>query len=173
MSEPVLTTRRLAIREFADRDLDPYAAMLGDPETMRYYPRPYTREEARGFIERNAARYLANGFGVWVLEDRESGAFLGDCGLAVSLVEGIAEVEIMWHVVRDRWRRGLATEATVAVRDHAFSSVGLRRLVALVRPDNEPSRGVAEKLGMRVEREAMYHGMLHLLYAQAPGSGAG
>jgi RimJ/RimL family protein N-acetyltransferase len=171
VSEPLLTTRRLVIREFTDRDLDPYAAMLGDPETMRYYPRPYTREEAWGFIERNAARYLANGFGVWVLEDEDTGAFLGDCGLAVSLVEGIAEVEIMWHVIRDRWRQGLATEAATAVRDHAFSSLGLRRLIALVRPDNEPSRGVAEKLGMEVEREAIFHDLLHLIYAQEPGSG--
>jgi RimJ/RimL family protein N-acetyltransferase len=171
VTEPVLTTRRLVIREFADRDLDPYAAMLGDPETMRYYPRPYTREEARGFMERNAARYVANGFGVWVLEDEDTGAFLGDCGLAVSLVEGIAEVEIMWHVIRERWRQGIGTEAAIAIRDHAFSSVGLRRLVALVRPDNAPSRAVAEKLGMQVEREAIYHEMLHLLYVQSSGSG--
>jgi [ribosomal protein S5]-alanine N-acetyltransferase len=171
VSKPVLITRRLVIREFADRDLDPYAAMLGDPETMRYYPRPYTREEARGFVERNAARYLANGLGVWVLEDRESGVFVGDCGLAVSLVEGIAEVEIMWHVVRERWRQGIATEAATAVRDYAFSALGLRRLISLVRPVNTPSRGVAEKLGMKIEREAIYADLPHLIYAQAPGSG--
>ena len=171
MSEPVLTTRRLLIREFADRDLDPYAAMLGDPETMRYYPRPYTREEARGFVERNAARYLANGFGVWVLEDRDSGVFVGDCGLAVSLVEGIVEVEIMWHVVRERWRQGIASEAAIAVRDYAFSALGLLRLIALVRPVNTPSRGVAEKLGMEIEREAIYADLPHLIYAHAPSSG--
>jgi RimJ/RimL family protein N-acetyltransferase len=168
VSEPVLTTRRLVIREFTERDLDPYAAMLGDPETMRYYPRPYSREEARGFMERNAARYLANGFGVWVLEDRETGAFVGDCGLAVSLVEGIAQVEIMWHVVRGRWRQGIATEAATAVRDHAFGDLALRRLIALVRPVNVPSRGVAEKLGMTVEREAIYADLPHLVYAQTP-----
>ena len=144
--------------------------MLGDPETMRYYPRPYSRDEARGFMERNAARHLANGFGVWVLEDGKSGAFLGDCGLAVSLVEGIAEVEIMWHVVRERWRQGLATEAATTVRDHAFSAVGLRRLIALVRPVNTPSRGVAEKLGMEIEREAIYADLPHLIYTQAPSS---
>jgi RimJ/RimL family protein N-acetyltransferase len=171
VSEPVLTTKRLLIREFADRDLDPYAAMLGDPETMRYYPRPYTREEARGFMERNAARYRAHGFGVWVLEDRESEVFVGDCGLTVPLVEGIAEVEIMWHVVRERWRQGLATEAATAVRDHAFSTVGLRRLIALVRPVNTASRGVAEKLGMEIEREAIYADLPHLIYTQAPSSG--
>jgi RimJ/RimL family protein N-acetyltransferase len=107
---------------------------------------------------------------VWVLEDRESGVFVGDCGLAVSLVEGIAEVEIMWHVVRERWQQGLATEAATAVREHAFSAVGLRRLIALVRPINAPSRGVAENLGMEIEREAIYADLPHLIYTQAPSS---
>jgi RimJ/RimL family protein N-acetyltransferase len=171
VSDPVLSTKRLIIREFADRDLEPYAAMLGDPETMRYYPRPYTREEARGFMERNAARYVANGFGVWALEERDTGAFVGDCGLTVQLVVGIPEVEVMWHVVRPRWRQGLATEAATAVRNHAFGDLALHRLVALVRPQNVPSRGVAQKLGMQVEREAIFHDLPHLVYAQAPASG--
>jgi RimJ/RimL family protein N-acetyltransferase len=171
VSRPVLSTERLIIREFADHDFDPYAAMLGDPETMQHYPRPYTREEARGFMDRNAARYLANGFGVWALEDRHTGAFVGDCGLTVQLVEGVAEVEVMWHVVRERWRQGLATEAATAVRNHAFGDLALRRLIALVRPGNEPSRGVAQKLGMQVEREAIFHDLPHLVYAQAPSAG--
>lgn len=168
MSAPILETDRLKVREFADQDLDAYAAMLGDAETMRHYPRPYTREEAWGFIQRNRARYLVHGFGLWALEDRATGAFLGDCGLAVSLVEGLAEVEMIWHVVRERWRRGIATEAATAIRDHGFGTLGLRRLVALVRPENEPSRGVARKLGMTVEREAIYHDLPHLLFVQTP-----
>jgi RimJ/RimL family protein N-acetyltransferase len=79
-------------------------------------------------------------------------AFLGDLRLTIQLVEGIAEVEIAWHVARTRWREGIATEAATAVRDHAFGDLGLRRLIALVRPDNDASQGVARKLGMEVER---------------------
>jgi RimJ/RimL family protein N-acetyltransferase len=169
----VLETGRLVLREFEPADLDPYAAMIGDPETMSYYPRPYTRDEARDFIERNVARYRANGFGLWVIEERRSGAFVGDCGLAVTLVEGITEVEVIWHVVRDRWREGIATEAARAVRDHGWASVGLRRLVALVRPENEPSVGVARKLGMEVEREVAHHDLPHLLFATRPPDGSG
>ncbi|HJV04977.1 MAG TPA: GNAT family N-acetyltransferase [Actinomycetota bacterium] len=152
----VLETERLLVREFEPGDLDAYAALIGDPETMRYYARPFTRDEASDLIERNRARYRAHGFGVWALEERGTGEFLGDCGLAVSLVEGIPEVEVMWHVVRDRWRGGLATEAASAVRDHALGPVGLKRLVALVRPENVPSAGVARKLGMAVERRVRY-----------------
>ncbi len=167
----VLETDRLVLREFEPRDLDPYAGMIGDPETMRYYPRPYTLEEARDFIERNVARYRANGFGLWVVEERGTGAFLGDCGMAVSLVEGIPEVEVIWHVVKDRWRQGIATEAAGAVREHAFRAIGLRRLVALVRPDNEPSKGVARKLGMEVEGEVVFHDLRHVLWTIGPPDG--
>jgi RimJ/RimL family protein N-acetyltransferase len=102
----VLETGRLLLREFVPEDVDAYAALIGDPETMRYYPRPYTRDEARDLIEPNRARYRVHGFGVWALEERRTGVFLGDCRLAVSLVEGIPEVEVMWHVVRDRCHRG-------------------------------------------------------------------
>jgi RimJ/RimL family protein N-acetyltransferase len=165
----VLETERLSVREFRDADLDAYATMLGDPETMRYYPRPYTRGEAREFIEKNRHRYVANGFGVWVIEEGSTGAFLGDCGLAFALVEGIAEVEFIWHVVRDRWRQGIASEAAAAVRNHALGPLGLRRLVALVRPENVPSAGVARKIGLEVEREAVFHDLPHLVFATVPG----
>jgi RimJ/RimL family protein N-acetyltransferase len=160
----ILKTERLVLREFRDDDLEAYAGLLGDPETMRFYPRPHTREEARTFIEKNRHRYVANGFGVWVIEELRTGAFLGDCGLAVAVVEGIAEIEIIWHVVRERWRLGVATEAAAAARDHAFGPLGLRRLVALVRPENHPSAGVARKIGMDLEREAVFHDLPHLVF---------
>jgi RimJ/RimL family protein N-acetyltransferase len=107
---------------------------------MRFYPRPYRRDEVRAMIDRNPARYAAYGFGLWAVEERSGGGFLGDCGLTIQLVEGIAEVEIAWHVARTRWREGIATEAATAVRDHAFGDPGLRRLIALG-PAGE--RGVA------------------------------
>lgn len=164
MSDVILETERLLLREFQPEDLEAYAALLGDPETMRYYPRPFSPREASAFIEKNRHRYGADGFGVWAIEERSTGGFLGDCGLAFTLVEGVPEVEIIWHVVRDRWRQGIATEAAAAARDHAFGPLRLRRLVALVRPENDPSAGVARKIGMDVEREAVYHGLPHLVF---------
>jgi ribosomal-protein-alanine N-acetyltransferase len=167
----ILETDRLKLREFDASDRDPYAAMIGDPETMRYYPRPYSPEEAGNFIYGNRARYRAHGFGVWVIEEKGSGTFLGDCGLAISLVEGIPEVEVMWHVIRDRWRQGIATEAARAACRHGFEQIGLRRIVALVRPENEPSNGVARKLGMEVEREVLFHDLPHLMWVMGPPDG--
>ncbi len=62
----------------------------------------------------------------------------------------------------------MATEAAAACRDRCFDPLGLDRLIALVRPINTPSARVAEKIGMRVEREAQYHHFLHHVYVTTP-----
>lgn len=161
----VLETDRLVLRELAESDLDDLAAILGDPETMRFYPAPFSREESRRWIERNLRRYREHGFGLWALVLKDSGEFVGDCGLTLQDVDGVEELEVGYHVKKSLWRRGLATEAATACRDHAFEVVGVDKLIALVRAENEPSAGVARKLGMTVEKETMRVGMRHLVFA--------
>ena len=84
---------------------------------------------------------------------------------AVREVEGQEEVEIGWHVHRAQWNRGFATEAATACRDHCFDALGLERVISLIRPENVPSRRVAEKIGMSIEREVGWHGYRHFVYA--------
>ena len=105
---------------------------------------------------------------------KETGNLVGDCGPAVREVDGIAEIELGWHVMRAFWGQGLATEAAAACRDWAFRNIGPSRLIALVRPENGQSCRVAEKIGMTVEGEVEYGsvGWLHLVYAiHPPGNG--
>jgi RimJ/RimL family protein N-acetyltransferase len=169
VTEPILETERLIVREFVDDDLDALAAMLGDEETMRFYYRSFSRDDALHWLKKSQARYRANGFGLWALEERGTGEFLGDTGLAVQVVEGEPHVEIGWHVVRSRWRQGIATEAATAVRDHGFDTLGLRRIISLIQDVNVPSRGVAEKIGMTVEREVTWADIPHLMYSISAG----
>jgi RimJ/RimL family protein N-acetyltransferase len=161
----VLQTERLILRQLTPADLDDMAALLGDPEVMRYYPRPKTRDEAMGWIEWNLRNYAEHGFGLWGLVLREEGTFAGDCGLTVQQVEGEAFVEVGYHVRKDLWRRGLASEAVAACRDFAFDTAGVERLIALIRPENVPSRGVAEKIGLMPWRETVRSGLRHIVYA--------
>jgi RimJ/RimL family protein N-acetyltransferase len=77
----VLTTARLLLREMNDEDLDDMAALLGDPAVMRYYPRPKTRAEAQGWIDWNRRLYREHGHGLWLVSLRDTGDFVGDCGL--------------------------------------------------------------------------------------------
>jgi RimJ/RimL family protein N-acetyltransferase len=151
----IVRSGRLRLREFRAADLDALAAMVGDEEQMRFYPRPKTRGEARAWIDRNLALYREHGFGFWRVESAEAGDFLGYCGIRPLEVEGVSEVEIGWHTKRTSWNRGIATEAATAVRDVAFSRFGLDRIVALIHPAHEASRRVAEKVGMAVQGETV------------------
>lgn len=160
-----LETARLRLRELRTGDLEPLFGILGDADTMRYYPTPFTRDQVRDWIAGNMDGYRRDGFGLWAIEDRGSGEFLGNCGPAMREVEGVPEPELGWMVTRSRWNQGIATEAASACRFHAFGELGLHRLVSLVRPVNLPSARVAEKIGMQVEREVLYAGLPHLLYA--------
>lgn len=148
-------TARLAFREMVEADLDDMAGLLGDPEVMRYYPRVKTREEARDWIRWNRRLYREAGYGLWVVSLRDGGGFVGDCGLTPQLIEGVTEVEVGYHVRADLQGRGYASEAAAACRDHARDVLGVRRLVAIIRPANRPSQRVAEKVGLPFEREAV------------------
>jgi RimJ/RimL family protein N-acetyltransferase len=151
-------TPRLAFREMTPDDLDDMAALLGDPEVMRYYPHPKGRDEASGWIAWNQRLYREHGFGLWLLTLRESGEFVGDCGLTPQVVDGAVEIEVGYHVRAAFQGRGLATEAAAACRDYARDVLRVDRLIAIIDPRNRPSQRVAEKLGLVVERASDNHG---------------
>jgi RimJ/RimL family protein N-acetyltransferase len=96
--------------------------------------------------------------------EKETGLRVGQVGLAIQDVDKVKEPEIGWLIHRRYWRRGFASEAGEGVRDHAFGSMGLERVVSLIRPENEPSQGVAKKVGMVAERETDFHGYRHLVF---------
>lgn len=149
-------------------DLDDMAALLGDPEVMRFYPRPKTRDEARDWIAWNQDLYRKHGFGLWFVTLRDEGDFVGDCGLTFQMVDQKIEVEVGYHVRPDMQGKGYATEAALACRDFARDQLGLRRLIAIIHPLNRASQRVAEKLGMHVERRTKApNGTDALIYAIA------
>ncbi len=141
--------------------------MLGDAEGLRLWGDPLDRDGARASIERNLARYEAAGCGRCAVILRASGEMVGDCGLVPTEVEGQPETELGWITRRSHWGQGIAAEAGAAWRDHAFDTLGLARIVSMVSAKNLASRRVAEKLGMHVEREAIWGGAPHLMYVHA------
>jgi RimJ/RimL family protein N-acetyltransferase len=165
--KPVFETERLRAREMSLADLDFVAAMLAHPEVMRFYPGRYSREEARGWVERQLGRYREHGHALWLIEERAGGEPVGQVGLLRQQVNGESRPEVGYLVHRPFWRRGYATEAALATRDHAFYTLDMPRVVSLIRPVNLPSQGVARKLGMRPEGTAVHGGMEHLVFAVA------
>ena len=161
----VLETSRLQLREFVSEDIDALEKILSDPITMQHYPAPYSREEVTEWIERNRRRYQKDGHGLWAMVLKLSGELIGDCGLAMQNVEGQNEIEIGYHVRRDLWKQGFATEAASACRDYGFAKLKAGRLISLIRPENIPSRRVAEKNGMTIWKEVTWANLPHLVYA--------
>jgi len=151
---PPKATDRLEFRPLGLDDLDDLAALLGDPVVMRYYPRVRDRAEARDWITWNQGLYERVGYGLWAVTLRETGEFVGDCGLTPQEVEGVTDVEVGYHVRADRQGHGYATEAAAACHDHARDVLGVSRLIAIIHPENVPSQRVAEKIGLRYERDA-------------------
>ena len=140
-------TDRLRFREMTDADIDKMAALLGDPEVMRFYPAPKSREEAAGWIRWNQGNYAEHGYGLWIVETL-SGEFIGDCGLTWQQVNAEHKLEVGYHVRSDLQGRGFATEAAAACRDYARDQIQAAELVAIIHPDNRASERVAEKIGM-------------------------
>lgn len=160
-----LQTDRIHLRQYTKQDLDDLAEMFADEETMRYYPRPKTKDECASWIEWNLKLYEEHGFGLWVMESRKTGDFLGDCGLTPQTVEGVTDIEVGWHTRRACWNQGLATEAALACRDLGFATFGLTRLISIIDPENIASRRVAEKIGMHPERTAVHDDYPCAIYA--------
>jgi RimJ/RimL family protein N-acetyltransferase len=160
-----LETPRTFMREILGNDAGFLLQMMGDPEVMRFYPKVATERDVRDFIDRMRASYRDYGCGLWLVVDRERGEPIGRAGLLRQNVNGTEAFEVGYMIHRPYWRRGLATEAALAVRDYAFQELRLRRVVSLIRPENVPSQGVARKLGMVVVGSCQHGGMEHQIFA--------
>ncbi len=148
-----LHTERLLLRAPQEADLEPFALMCADPEVMRHIGlgRPIDRASAELGFATLLERWRRDGAGLFTVEDAASGEYYGFVGIAPvppSSVEAGA-TEIGWRLRRAAWGRGYATEGARAVGAYAADDLGLTRVVALIRPANDRSRRVAEKLGLR------------------------
>jgi RimJ/RimL family protein N-acetyltransferase len=136
-------------------------AYLGDPKTMLYYPQPFSREFVRDGIAKNIERYNSDGYGLFGVVLKETGEFIGDCGLVWQDVDGVQELEVGYHFRREFWGHGYATEAAKACIDFTFANTGVDHVISLIRPENEPSRRVAERNGLRIVRRIGWKGLVH------------
>ncbi len=157
----ILETKRLRLRKFRAEDAGALAAVLSDAEAMKFYPAAFDERGVQDWIGRNLRRYENEGHGLWAMILKKTGELIGDCGCVLQEVDGTQAVEIGYHVRRDLWGQGFATEAAAACTEYAFARLGVARVISMIRPENVPSRRVAEKNGFRCERQLMWHGYEH------------
>ncbi|MGP1283919.1 MAG: GNAT family N-acetyltransferase [Parasphingopyxis sp.] len=146
----IIETDRLILREWRDADCEPFAAMNADPEVMRYFPGVQSREESDAAAGRIATHFDEHGLGLFALEHKEDGTFIGFAGFQFVNFECPIEgdLEIGWRVARPYWRRGLAFEAASACMGWIWAESNVPRIVSMTATINAPSRNLMEKLGL-------------------------
>ncbi len=147
---PTLETRRLVLRGWHEGDLDGYAKMLADPVTARFITRggrAYDQRQSWSEAAFLIGHWQLRGYGMFVVEERASGNFVGRVGPLQP--KGWPDFEIAWAIAADSTGKGYASEAAEAAIDWSFSSFQLDRIISIIHSQNLASQRVAERLGER------------------------
>ena len=152
---PVLETKRLILRRFVLGDLDSLVKFYSDPGVTRHIPdAPRTYDETKDELEWHLNGYPKNPqLGLWATIHKETGVFIGRCGLLPWSLDEQNEVEVAFALSKPYWGQGLATEAAQGIVQYAYETLKLRRLVCLIEEGNQASIKVAAKIGMSFERK--------------------
>lgn len=161
----IAKTSRVVIRYFCAEDTLELAPILANPEVMKYsLSGVLTSDRTQKFIKKMLARYETEGYGYYAVIHQENQQLIGYCGLLLCSLKGKQKVEIGYRLKPDYWRKGLATEAALAVINYAFEKLNLNDLIALIQPENIASIKVAEKIDMKFERNYIFMGMPVKIY---------
>ena len=149
----MIETERLILREYNPEDFDALYEILSDEETMAHYPKPFDAERTRGWIQWNLQNYETYGFGLWAVTLKDTGEFIGDCGISMQEIDGEILPEIGYHIAKAHQRRGYAKEAAQAVRDWTFARTPFGMVYSYMKQSNLPSAAVARANGTTLLRE--------------------
>lgn len=165
---PRLTTERLLLRGLEERDFEAYAAMMADPEVTRFLGdgSPLSRFDAWRQMAMFAGHWVLRGFGIWAVEERATGAFVGRIGCFEP--DGWPGFEIGYALARHAWGRGYAREAAAASLAYARETLGRERIISIIRPDNTASARVATALGATPAGELDFFGAPAIVYEYGP-----
>ena len=159
-----LETERLILRSFGEEDVDVMEQFFANPDFMRFSLGVFTeRKKTVDFIEKVMGWDRASMPSQFAVVSRGEHAVIGYPVFTIILKFPGRSIRYRLHP--DYWNRGLITEAARAVRDHGFADLKLPHVISLIHPENIPSRRVAEKNGMKGEKEIMFRGFPALVYA--------
>ncbi|MBI5930852.1 MAG: GNAT family N-acetyltransferase [Chloroflexi bacterium] len=153
-----LETRRTLLRNITlDDAREYYNQIWSQPDVMRYLPggAPRVREQTETYINYFSNHWVERGFGLWGVVVKETGKFIGHCGLQV--IQETQEIEVAYAFGKNYWGQGLGTETAHASLRFGFEELGLERIIAIAVPENTASRRIMEKNGMK------YEGLKHIV----------
>lgn len=149
----IIETKRLLLREYQMDDFNDLYEILSDPETMKHYPKPYDEKGTIRWLEWSINNYKQYGFGLWAIVLKETGEFIGDCGITLQKIDNELLPEIGYHINKKHWKKGYAKEAGIAVRDWGFNNTNYECLYSYMNTTNIASFSTAASLGMKRVKE--------------------
>jgi len=158
-------TEHLQFRPLTASDLDDLAALYADPEVMRFLGGPRSKDEVQRVLCGYIREYQIYEDSVVAIVQKSDQHFIGYCALLQQEVEWMPEVELIYVLATDYWQRGLALEGILGLKNYGLQELGFPRIVSLIPPRNIASLHIAEKIGMRYERDVDQWGQHFRLYA--------
>jgi len=165
MTPFIITTERLILRKMDKEDTGKLLEIFSDPIAMEYYPSTKSEKETNDWIEWTFSNYETYGVGLWIAEDKETGEFLGQCGIVPQVVDEEIKMEIGYLFARRVWGNGYATEAARACKKYGFEHLNQSEMFSLVDVHNLPSAMVAERIGMTIKKKIRKWGKEVLVYS--------
>jgi len=152
MDYPIITTDRLRLRGWAESDLDAFARLNANAEFIAYLGGgvPISRAESWRVMAMAIGHWVLRGYGLWVVEDKLSGEFIGRVGLLK--MDDWPALEVGWGIHPEHFGKGYATEAAKASADWAFNNLDCDSLISIIDPRNTASKAVAKRIGSRFDR---------------------
>ncbi|WP_312644698.1 GNAT family N-acetyltransferase [Hydrogenoanaerobacterium sp.] len=164
----ILQSERLGFRKICKNDFDDLCLILQDAEVMYAWEHAFSKDEVSQWIEKNLARYANEGFSYFALIEKSTERLIGVMGPLVENIDGASHIGIAYILNQLFWGKGYAIEGAKACVEYAFNQLNADKVIAEIRPNNDASRKVAEKLGMKIEGEFVKHyngiDMPHLIY---------
>ena len=164
----IIETERLILRQLRQDDFADLCEMLQDPDVMQAWEHTFSEFQVQEWIDRQFKRYEQTGVGVWTAIEKETGAIVGQIGLVWADIKGKNVLELTYMLKKTHWGKGFAIEGGKACLDYAFYEMNVDKVYAPIRPENQTSRNVAERLGFELHDEYTKHyngkDMFHLVY---------
>ena len=163
MATPILLSDRLRLRPWTEADAAVFHELWGDPRVIwgGHTPTPEASRRQLGEVVARSAE-MPQGLGWWAVEARDTGRVVGNAVLRPAPYDDSAELG--YHLMHAAWGQGYATEAARAALHHAFATLALPVVSAVVSVDNSASHRVLERIGMRPTGPITFNGMPHLRY---------
>jgi RimJ/RimL family protein N-acetyltransferase len=162
-----IESERLRFRKLQESDIEIWEKFFVNNSNLEYLGLDLSLDyqaQSKDWIERQLKRYIENRFGHHALIEKDTGEFIGQCGLLAQEIDGKTEFELGYHILPEHWGKGYATEAAKRVRDYAFENKICKSLISVVDVRNIKSQHVAKKLGMKAGRRMQLYGLEVILF---------